>query len=120
MIVPFSASNIPAPSSYGHPQLAEAHTLTLKYLSDPSLYDTPTPELLSDFCKAWDHIEDLQHDARFFSRGNHDGTHIFDMIVDMLQPLRNQLYIRLLSPATGSCAYLPDMSYLLSTRARIP
>ena len=120
MIVPFAMLNIPAPSSYGHPRLAEAHVLMLEYLSNPSLYDTPMPKLLSDFCKAWDHIEDLQHKTRFFSHGNHDGMHIFDMIIDVLQPLCNQLYIQLSLPATGSCVYLPDVSYLLSTRARVP
>jgi hypothetical protein len=71
--------------------------LTLEYLSDPSFYDTPAPELLSDFREAWDLIEDLQRDARFFGHDHHDGTHVFGMIVDVLRPLRDQLYFRLTS-----------------------
>lgn len=73
--------------------------LTLEYLSDPSFYDTPAPELLSDFREAWDHIEDLQRDARFFGHDHHERTHVFGMILDVLRPLRDQLYFRLTSPA---------------------
>jgi hypothetical protein len=94
--------------------------LMLEYLSDPSLYNTPAPELLSDFHKVWDHIKDLQYDTRFFSCGHHDGMHIFNMIVNLLQLLCNQLYIWLSLPVAESCAYLSDVSYLLSTRAHIP
>jgi len=78
--------------------------LTLEYLSDPSFYDTPAPELLSDFREAWDHIEDLQRDARFLGHDRR-GTHVFGMILEVLRPLRDQLLFRLSSPAESDASY---------------
>ena len=64
--------------------------LTLEYLSDPSFYDTPALELLGDFREAWDHVENLQHDARQIGHS----THGFSMILEVLHPLRAQLISR--------------------------
>ena len=62
--------------------------LTLEYLSDPGLYDTPAEELLGDFREAWDHVETLQRDARSLGHS----THGFSMILEVLRPLRAQLF----------------------------
>ena len=82
--------------------------LTLEYLSDPSFYDTPAPELLSDFREAWDHIEDLQRDARFLGHDHHHGTHVFGMILEVLRPLRDQLLFGLSSPAEFGASCEPE------------
>jgi len=62
--------------------------LTLEYLSDPSFYDTPAAEPLHDLREACEYVEDLQRDARFLGRG----THGFGMILEVLRPLREQLF----------------------------
>ncbi|KAI0255006.1 hypothetical protein BJV78DRAFT_1279621 [Lactifluus subvellereus] len=72
--------------------------LTLEYLSDPSFYDTPAPELLGDFQEAWDHVENLQRDARQIGHS----THGFSMILEVLHPLRAQLMSRPLLARSGS------------------
>src|SRR5260221_305533 len=82
--------------------------LTLEYLSDPSFYDTPAPELLGDFREAWDHIEDLQRDARFLGHHHHHGTHVFGMILEVLRPLRDQLFFRLSSQAELGVSCEPE------------
>lgn len=68
--------------------------LTLEYLSDPHFYDAPAPELLGDFREAWDHVEDLQRDARFLGHDRHHGAHVFGTILEVLRPLRDQLLFR--------------------------
>jgi len=82
----------PSPSRIAPPlSLAVNHDLlrlTLEYLSDPSFYDTPSVELLRDFREAWDHVEDLQRDGRFLEHG----THGLGMILDVLHPVREQLF----------------------------
>jgi hypothetical protein len=83
--------------------------LTLEYLSDPSFYDTPAPELQSDLREAWDHIEDLQRDARFlgYDHDHHD-THVFGMILEVLRPLRDQIFFRLSSQAELDVSCEPE------------
>lgn len=88
--------------------------LTLEYLSDPGFYDTPATELLGEFREALDHVENLQCDARFLAHS----THGFGMILEVLHPLRAQLF-RLGSTGGGVDASEPDAAKLTAVSIQI-